>query len=204
MNILPFKSKVLLTVLTTAMLHTAVKAQTFSGGFTIGISGCQIDGDTQGGYHKPGIRTGFIVSAPATSPFAVESGILFSSKGAIKKTQGYTEFKTLLNYAELPMIIKYHFKPKFGVELGISYNRIISSKIIEANGAEQKNPTFLKKYDIDGIAGFRLYLSPKFELTASFGYSITKITDDPDMPYWRNNFINLSITRRFNGKNSQQ
>lgn len=199
-----YTSKVLLTIITTAILHIAANAQTFSGGFTIGLSGCQVDGDTQGGYHKPGIRTGFIVSAPATSPLAIESGILFSSKGAIKKSQGCTEFKTLLNYAELPIIIKYHFKPKFGVELGISYNSRISSKIIEANGAEQKNPTFLKKYDIDGLAGFRYYISPKYELTATFGYSITKITDDPDMPYWRNNFINLSITRRFNGKNSQQ
>lgn len=199
-----FISKVLLTVITTAIVYTGANAQTFSGAFTIGLSGCQIDGDTQGGYHKPGIRTGFTVSAPATSPIAVESGILFSSKGAIKKTQGYTEFKTSLNYAELPLIIKYHFLPKFGAELGISYNRIISSKIIEANGAEQKNPSFLKKYDIDGVAGFRYYLSPKFELSATFEYSITKITNDPDMPYWRNNIINLSITRRFNGKNSQQ
>ncbi|MBO4372921.1 MAG: outer membrane beta-barrel protein [Bacteroidales bacterium] len=201
---IPFTSKVLLTLITTVMLYSAANAQTFSGGFTLGLSGCQVDGDTQGGYHKPGIRTGFTVSAPATSPLAVESGILFSSKGAIKKSQGYTEFKTLLNYAELPIIIKYHFSPKFGAELGITYNRIISSKIIEANGAEEKNPAFLKKYDIDGLAGFRYYLSPKFELSATFGYSITKITNDPDMPYWRNNFINLSITRRFNGKNSQQ
>ena len=98
---------------------------------------------------------------------------------------------------ELPVIIKYHFKEKFGAELGICYNHIISSKIIEFNGAETPNPGYIRKYDIDGLAGFRYYISPKYEITASFEYSITKIVTDPEMPYWRNNIISLGIVRRF-------
>lgn len=189
--------KALLTIITVAVLSATASAQSFSGALNIGVSGCQVDGDTQGGYHKPGIRAGFTVSSPVDKTFAVESGLLFSSKGAVKKSQGYTEFKTLLNYVELPVIVKYHFTEKFGAELGLCYNHIISSKIIEETGAETDNPDYIRKYDIDGLAGFRYYLSPKFEIVASFEYSITKIVTDPEMPYWRNNIISLGIVRRF-------
>lgn len=196
--------KTLIYIITAIAISASASAQTISGAAVLGINGCQIDGDTQGGYHKSGIRAGFTVSSPIDKTISIESGLLFTSKGAIKRTQGYTEFKTKLNYAELPILIKYRFSQKFGAELGISYNHRISSKIIDETGAEVKNPEYLNKYDVDGLAGFRLYLSPKFELTANFGYSITKITNDPDMPYWRNNFINLSIYRRFSNHRSQQ
>ena len=155
--------KTLLSIVTAIAITASATAQTFSGAAVLGINGCQIDGDTQSGYHKPGIRAGFTVSSPIDKTISIESGLLFTSKGAIKRSQGYTEFKTKLNYAELPILIKYRFSQKFGAELGISYNHRISSKIIEETGAEVKDPEFIKKYDIDGLAGFRFYLSPKFE-----------------------------------------
>lgn len=194
----------LILIATIISFVSAAQAQTISGAATIGINGCQVDGDTQSGYHKPGLKAGFSVSTPVEKTFGVESGLFFSSKGAIKRSQGYTEFKTKLNYAELPIIVKYRFLPKIGVDATISYNQQISSKIIDDLGTETKNPDYLKKYDITASIGLRFYLSLKYELTANFGYSLTKITDSPDMPYWRNNYINLSLIRRFAGNNSQK
>ena len=185
-------------------ISLGASAQNIRGAALLGINGCQVDGDTQSGYNKPGIRAGFIVSSPTDKTIGFESGLLFSSKGAVKKIKDYTEFKTKLNYVELPLIIKYHFVPKFGIDATISYNHQISSKIIDQNGTETKNPDYLKKYDVAASLGVRFYISSQYQLTANFGYSITKITDDPDMPYWHNNFINLSLIRYFGNKNSEK
>ncbi len=185
-------------------LSMGAVAQNIRGAALIGINGCQVDGDTQSGYNKPGIRAGFTVSSPTDKTLSFESGLLFTSKGAIKKTKDYTEFKTKLNYVELPLIIKYHFVQKFGIDATISYNHQISSKIIDQNGTETKNPGYLKKYDVTASLGVRYYINSQYQLTANFGYSITKITDDPQMPYWRNNYINLSIVRYFGKPNSEK
>ena len=185
-------------------LSMGAVAQNIRGAALFGINGCQVDGDTQSGYNKPGIRAGFTVSSPIDKTFSFESGLLFTSKGAVKKTKDYTEFKTKLNYVELPLIIKYHFAQKFGIDATISYNHQISSKIIDQNGTETKNPDYLKKYDVAASLGVRYYINSQYQLTANFGYSITKITDDPLMPYWRNNYINLSIVRYFGKPNSEK
>ncbi|MCQ2975399.1 MAG: PorT family protein [Bacteroidales bacterium] len=191
------KTKFLLLTLF-LLINSLSKAQNITGAFQFGINGCQVDGDTQGGYKKAGIKTGITVSTKTENKFAVESGLLLNTKGVKKAQDGYTEFKTNLNYIELPIIAKYRFCEKMGGELGILYNYLMSSKIIDETFSETPDTEFLKNYDIDASAGIRLYLNNNFEIIAQLEYSITKITNINTMPNWRNNVINISIVKRFN------
>ncbi len=189
----PFLFLTLLLVLTL----TSLKAQNFSGNVILGINGAQVDGDTQSGYKKAGLKLGFDVSLFDEKKVSYETGLNFSSKGAIDKVNGFTQFKTSLNYIEIPLLLNIRFLEKFSFIAGASYNYLISSKITEYDGTETKDPDYLKNYDINAVTGIKTDIWSGFELRAIFNYTLGHITSDPDMKYWRNNVLNLSIVKKF-------
>lgn len=181
-------------------MSTQAIAQTriFTGGLILGINGTQVDGDTQYGYKHPGINAGVVVDVLSDLKLSFETGLMINGKGAVKKNDDYTEFKTNLLYAEIPLMIRFRILPKIKISAGISEGILINSKITDNTGAEEKNPQWLKKNDTDIIAGMSVAFCNKYELRAKWGYSLSPITEDADMPYWRNNYIRLSLMRFFN------
>ncbi|MBQ3691188.1 MAG: PorT family protein [Bacteroidales bacterium] len=189
----PLLSLTLLLVFTL----TSLKAQKFYGNAILGINGAQVDGDTQSGYKKAGLKLGFDVSLFDEKKVSYETGLNFSSKGAIDKVNGFTQFKISLNYIEIPFLLNIRFLEKFSFIAGASYNYLISSKITESNGTQTKDPEYLKNYDINAVTGLKIDIPGGFELRAVFNYTLGHITLDPDMKYWRNNVLNLSIVKKF-------
>ena len=137
--IIELKVKVIiLTIFFLGTLTSAKCQQFFKGSIVAGINASQIDGDNLAGYDKFGFTAGAKVEFPLNSVLDFGLEFLISQRGSrsqIFPGQFIDIQQIHLNYAELPIIIKWsdwwveeHEFYRFNIHGGISLGRLISAK----------------------------------------------------------------------------
>src|SRR5688572_11278489 len=97
------------------LLSCAAFSQQFKAGLLGGIVTSQVDGDTYAGYNKAGLFGGAFVSKRISpeSRWTALFEITYIQKGSRKVPHpdrgDYVDYKLKLDYAEVPLLLKYDF-----------------------------------------------------------------------------------------------
>ena len=142
--------KQLCLLFASCLLVIVSQAQQFKVGLIGGIATSQVDGDTYAGYDKAGIFAGGFVSkkfSPA-SKWTTLFEITYIQKGSRKIPHpdkgDNTSYSLNLDYAEVPILLKYNFsakdssnngRNKFALEAGLAFGALVRSKEDDASGS---------------------------------------------------------------------
>lgn len=168
----------LVLLLSTGMnLH----AQAFKGYGVGGFNLTQVDGDECFGYKKIGLNLGVGVLIPYKKKWAISLENTFNQKGAwqpaLYSDSASGEYRLLLNYVEVPLMIHFEDKETMTFGAGFSWSRLVEVKEYE-HGNRVETTTLKGPYDRSdwtfiGDIRFRIYKKLKFNFR--YNYSINKI-----------------------------
>lgn len=181
----------------------------------VGITACQVHGDSYNGYNKVGVLAGIYVNAALKERNSLEFGLMYIQKGARKNQNpakfDYRFYYLNLNYVEVPL--NYRWQPnKFFFVLGGSFGYLInyyeSSEIGNLTGMFPFNST---EYSLNTGIGMRM--TPKIDVEVRFNNSITTIRPFKGFrPYYNNalaryfnngsysNIVQIAFTYKINPK----
>lgn len=182
-------------------------AQTFSGGFFAGVTGTQVDGDRFAGYNKGGFTVGATAQYPLAPKFLAALEINFTQKGAQSKQLVSTSgpafpnvYNLRVNYAELPLMIKFYDRHTFGLGAGIQYSRLIGDpkqyrdpfQPVKIPGVES-----FKDGDVSAVGEASYYFNPSMQLNLRIAYGLTPMGASSESLYRDFNCYNNALYVRF-------
>ena len=188
--------KNILLILITIMPFTGF-SQLFSGGFILGVSGSQVDGDEQGGFKKPGILAGSFVKLNFNEKISLNIELYYIAKGAVLNEEYpdgavYQIFKTKLHYIEMPVLFCYKPIKQLSLSAGAAPSYLFKEKLF-GNGAEISKELYeMNNFDLGVMGQLEFIFSDKFSVGIRYSYSMLSIRKDVN---WYNN--NLSIALRY-------
>lgn len=131
-------------------------AQVFKAGAILGLSASQVEGDGYSGYKKIGFIGGGFVNTPLSEKFSTQLEIYFINKGSQKNPntdQGDVDaFKLNINYIDIPLALRYHFK-SFLFEGGFYGSAFLSYSMSDEFGERDTGNASFKPYDFGGFLG---------------------------------------------------
>jgi len=124
-------------------------AQDIRGGLILGFNASQVAGNNLPGWNKPGFNTGITAQLPF-SPYhlLLRMDLLFSQKGSApylisdqndQAATAVTPYSLTLNYLEVPVVLDYIYRKRFGAGLGFSLGRLVGGDEVY-NGLEYSVP----------------------------------------------------------------
>jgi len=173
-------------VLLVISMGNSVFAQHFHGGPLLGFNASQVDGDTYAGYDKFGVMGGAFVYTHLSDMFDIQMEIKYMGKGARKRTtaEDLSQYKSNLNYIEIPILLRFNTKSKIGVEGGLGFGYLFSYSVEDEYGELPSSafPKF-KQFELCSIIGINYQFAPKFLVDLRYSYSILSIVDRPEIDY---------------------
>lgn len=185
------------------LLPKSVFGQRFHGGPLIGFNASQVDGDTYAGFDKFGLLGGAYVYTQIMEDIDIQLEIKYMSKGARKRTssEDLSQYKSKLNYIEIPIVLRYTTKSKLGLQGGLGFGYLFSYSVEDSYGTLPSSaiPKF-KPFELSSIVGITYPFAPKFVVDLRYSYSLLSIVEVPkiDYSYFRrtgafNNLFSLGI-----------
>ncbi len=182
------------------LLSSIVCAQQFKAGFLGGIVTSQVDGDTYAGYDKAGFFAGGFVTKKFSpeSKWNISFEITYIQKGSRKIPHpdkgDYSEYKLNLNYAEVPLLLKYNFsaadssnqhRMKFALEGGFAIAALVYAKE-EIAGGQLPGGTPFQKSDYSIVFGLSYFLTKHIGFNARTEYSMVPVRKGSTGQYYQN------------------
>jgi hypothetical protein len=189
------KKNIFLTLISFISIHSYIKAQgvgidqTFRPVIFGSIVASQVDGDTYGGYSKPGIMFGAGINRQLSRLLEVEFGLTFIQKGArhnyaldsaSRNNPNNPFYLSRLNYLEVPLVLKINYK-KFKAEIGGAAAYLINNPPYVATNNPTVQDYGYKSFDFSYIVGAGYKLNSLWLVNVRFEYSIVTIR-----PYYTN------------------
>ena len=157
--------------------------QTFRPVIYAAIVGSQVDGDTYGGYSKPGFMLGAGINRQLSKIFEVEFALTFIQKGArhnysldsaSRNNPANPFYLSRLNYLEIPLVLRANYR-RFNGEIGAAAAYLIKNP----PNVQTNNPTYLdynyRSFDFSYIVGIGMKLKNTWSVNFRFEYSIVTI-----------------------------
>jgi len=178
-------------VLISNFLKAQVKTidQTFRPMIYAGVVGSQVDGDTYGGYSKPGFIVGLGINRQLSKVFEAEFGITFIQKGArhnygldsaSRNNPNNPFFLSRLNYLEIPLVLKINYK-KFKAEIGGAAGFLTKDPPFEdGQNGTWSDPNY-RRFDFSYIVGVGYKLKANWMVNLRFEYSMITIRPYPSV-----------------------
>ena len=181
-------------------LFTVVGAQQFKVGLLAGISTSQVDGDTYAGYDKAGVLAGGFVTKKFSpeSKWSAALEITYVQKGSRKIPHpdkgDNTSYLLKLNYAEVPVLVKYSFtipdssgsqRTKFQLEGGIAVGVLVRSEEYDSFGALVSGTPF-EKSDYSTVLGLSYFFTEHLGADVRTEYSIVPVRKGATGSYQQN------------------
>jgi hypothetical protein len=184
----------------------AFSQNSFNGEILFGGLTSQVDGDNYGGFNKFGYHIGFQVSKSISSDLNWFLGLQWANKGSFKPSEPdkgiYNTYKINLNYAQVPIGIRYFFK-KVWLEGGLSAGVLASSEEEDQNGLVIPTTLTYNPFELAYFAGVSYPLSDKFSLGIWQSRSITPIANSIELTTFGifggsfNNLIYFNLNYKF-------
>ena len=173
--------KLLLLLFTTLSFSLTVLAQNFSGGFVLGATTSQIDGDQYPGFHKWGSTFGGFVNYRFSRHVSIQPEILFEEIGS-KATQEqarqsrrppiHVNIRTL----NLPLLLYIYYPIDFGGSQLATEIYLGGSAGVQLGGLDftGNNPELgqLNRYDYRLMIGASLPITDRIAINGRFTYSL--------------------------------
>ncbi len=185
------KTKVVILCLLALLICNDAKSQQFGGGIMGGLSAGQVDGDTQKGYKKMGFYGGMYVTYDFNKLLGIKIETFYIGKGAKKVINKVEEFKSQLNYIEMPFMLSIKPVNQFRFNIGLAGAYLINSKLFETTYEIPKELYDINKFDWGGIATGEYFFSEKLALNVRFEYSIIPIRQEPRR--WYNSNLSFGL-----------
>ncbi len=109
-------------------LAIAVSSLTFAQQFGVkgGVNVANLGGDADGDA-KVGFYGGVFMNAPIAANFSIQPEVLYSGQGS-KYTESSQDYKTNLDYINVPVMFQYKATPEFYLEAGPQIGFLVSAK----------------------------------------------------------------------------
>ncbi len=205
--------KRLFTLALLFVIYFSLYSQVFKVGALAGISSSQVEGDGYGGYNKIGFSVGGFTNVDFSEKFSTQLEMYFINKGSQKNpntSQGdYDAFNLNINYIEMPMAFRYHYK-SFIFETGLYYSKFLNYSMSDENGQLYAEPFPFKSYDFGGFFGINYKLNDHFIFNLRSKNSLLPIRDFKNYDQqigilnklfntgWYNLDLNFTIRYQFN------
>ncbi len=161
-------------------ISTTVHSQVFNAGVMAGISGSQVEGDGYAGYNKLGFIVGGFTNTSLSENFSTQLEIYFINKGSQKNPRpdegDIDEFKLNINYIEVPLGVRYHFK-RFLLEGGVYASKFLSYSMSDEFGEKNTGNYPFKSFDLGGFFGLNYKINNNFIFNLRSKNSLTPIRD---------------------------
>lgn len=161
-------------------------SQTFEGGAVAGISASQVDGDTYSGFNKLGLLAGGWVRHMFTYSVGGQLEVRYIMKGAYESENidaAYL-YRLVLHYADIPIMINFHYKERVLFELGLSPEFLVYHReddqygeIPESETSEGAPP--FHTLTMSAIGGVGYIFWERFMVNVRYNYSVMPIRDHP-------------------------
>lgn len=187
--------------------------QVFKVGLLAGLSGSQVEGDSYGGYNKLGFIVGGFTNIEHSEKFSTQLDMYFINKGSQKNpntSQGDVDaFKLNINYVEMPLAIRYHYK-KFIFETGLYYSVFLNYSMSDEFGEVTDEPFPFKKYDFGGFLGLNYKINEHIIFNLRSKNSFVPVRDFQNLDQqigilnkllnrgWYNLDLNFTLRYQFN------
>lgn len=164
-------------------------SQEFNAGIYGGFTATQIDGDSYGGYNKPGFSFGGYVNRELMQKVYGQFGLRYIQKGSRKSSNeagagNLSDYKASLHYLEMPITLRYYHYPKLDFEAGITVGYIIKAfEEFNKDGAQESTESF-DRFELGGIAGLNYKINDKFTAGGFFQYSWLPVRPYATQPHW--------------------
>lgn len=181
-----------------SLITLNLKSQSFYGGVKLAALVSQVDGDNYGGYHKIAPTGGIYVrnNFSKNDNWGMSLELNYRNKGSRAtqeelKAEGYSDFKIVLHYIELPIIFNfkikrissYKFKNDFFIEFGPSFAYLI--KGTQYISRIDQNETF-NKFELGLNIGLSYMFNNRWGINYRYSYSFpfTPIKKHPGGQKW--------------------
>jgi hypothetical protein len=155
-----------------------------------GFNTTNVQGDDVFGFHKVGLNAGAAAFIPFGDNWSVSLETSYSEKGAYHAKGGrgmdymlkhdYNEYKLVLNYVEVPILIHFEDKKFLKAGTGFSYGRLIEVKEWE-DGVRMATTTLTDgPYDLNDfswIFDIQIPIYQQLKFDARYSFSIFKIRE---------------------------
>ena len=172
-----------LTIAAFLLAAFSATSQGFHGGIMAGGVLSQVQGETYGGFNKPGIYAGAFVNLNFGKRHTVQMELDYIQKGSRDNEnpeQGpYENFLLRVSYIEIPVLYQVHFLKRFAFEIGPAFDVLVSS-YQEYDGLEVPFEPPCRSFTVNGLAGISCDIIPKLKVDFRFIMSITSIREPGD------------------------
>jgi hypothetical protein len=122
------------------------------------------------------INLGGLAHIHITKEFALQPELLFSGQGA-KQTIGGVDYKTNLNYLQLPILLQYMMGTGFRIETGPQIGALMSAKSKVGDVTTDIKNSY-KTVDFAWVLGAGYLTSSGFGIDARYNLGLAKINDN--------------------------
>jgi hypothetical protein len=130
---------------------------------------------------------------------AIQIEILFSQKGS-----DWSEIdlsgKDILNYLEIPLLIRYQIIDLLNIHAGPQFGFMLSSKTKYDDGYEEDASTYFKSSDVGLAIGAELNLPFRVNITVRYIIGLSNIATEEFGNTWKNNVFQATVGFRLIGK----
>lgn len=173
-------------------LHATLQAQRFQAGISGGINLSQLDGDDLSGFNKPGISAGPFVSTILSDRWQFSMELLYSQLGSSKSLGDPASAaldKIAIQAVEVPLLMRFR-EWKFLLAGGLSYFRLIDSKVTDYTGLDVSNLVQLQDNHLALVLGSAVFLQENWGLDIRWSKSLSNWQADPNA----NRLISRNLT----------
>ena len=178
-----------------AQRYSRKKVDIFQGSITGGFNLSQVDGDGYTGYDKVNPNFGLRASVYLKHNLFLDIGMAYTTKGANFENEALNfrvsrpkDRSIHLSYVEVPFSLRWtpSKQSRLYLESGLSYNRMVSSEIVEKTVelttiVFEKFETDFRNWEISSIIGAGYSISNRIGIGLRFNYGLSKyfINDNP-------------------------
>ncbi|NVK05294.1 MAG: PorT family protein [Flavobacteriia bacterium] len=150
---------------------------TFNGGFFIGLTSNQIDGDGIGGFDHTGAQGGFFANRDFNDTWSARIELQYIWRGSREKLSDTSSFyRTDLHQISVPIVAEYHFTPKISIEAGPSLDINVITSEEDIYGDLGPDPPY-SPFVLNSIIGVNYAITEHTIVNLRSHYSITSIRD---------------------------
>lgn len=158
------------------LVSLTARSQYFSGGFQLGITANQIDGDGLGGYDHIGVQAGFFTNRPLGGKWAGQLELMYIWRGSREPVSDTSSlFKADLHQISIPVIAQYNYK-RFVFEGGLSADINVITKESNLYGDYEPDPPYYPLV-LNSILGVSYKLTDATIINLRSHYSLSRIQD---------------------------
>lgn len=172
--------KVYLLMLSFLFFSGNIFSQSFEGGFFIGMSASQVDGDTYSGFNKLGLTAGGYITKEITRKANWKAELRYIQKGSNNNPTetNMNWYKLSIHYVEIPLLFQYRIHPQIIIDAGLSPDIYLFHKEKDQDGEmDQSDRPAYHLLGLNGNVGIYYSLSDNILVGARSSYSLIPMRD---------------------------